>query len=178
MSFDLQPTLIGPTLTASPTTQDDWAQLFAAAADPAIWELHPSPDRWKEPVFREFFTDGLASGGMLTVRHTASGAVIGSSRYSTAFAEPGEVEIGWTFLSRAHWGGAANRELKDLMLTHAFASFATVVFYVGENNARSRRAVEKLGGHLLDRPAHPDRANHVIYAIGRADFHRLIEPPA
>jgi len=165
MTFDPQPTLTGPTLTVSPTTPDDWEPLFAAAADPLIWELHPSPDRWKEPVFREFFADGLASGGMLTVRHAPTGAAIGSSRFSTAFAEPGEVEIGWTFLSRTHWGGAANRELKHLMLTHAFDSFATVIFCVGENNARSRRAVEKLGGQLLERPAHPARPDHVTYAI-------------
>ena len=81
-----------------------------------------------------------------------------------------EIEIGWTFLSRAHWGGATNREMKHLMLTHAFASLETVIFCVGERNGRSRRAVEKLGGRLLDRAAHAARPDHVTYAIRRADF--------
>ena len=175
MTFDSQPTLTGPTLTLSPTTQDDWARLFAVAADPLIWEVHPSSDRWQEGVFRTFFEDGLASGGMLTARQAASEAVIGSSRFSTAFAEAGEVEIGWTFLSRTHWGGATNREMKHLMLTHAFASFATVIFRIGATNVRSRRAVEKIGGRLLDRPADAARPGHVVYAIQRADFHGLIE---
>jgi RimJ/RimL family protein N-acetyltransferase len=169
-AFDPQPTLTGPTLTLSPTSHDDWDLLFAVAADPLIWEVHPSPDRWREHVFREFFADGMASGGMLTARDTASGEVVGSSRFSTAFAEAGEVEIGWTFLSRAHWGGATNREMKHLMLTHAFASLETVIFCVGERNGRSRRAVEKLGGRLLDRAAHAARPDHVTYAIRRADF--------
>lgn len=175
--FDSQPTLTGPTLTIRATTPGDWSELFAVASDPLVWEVHPSRDRWQEPVFREFFSDGLASEGMLTVRETASGSVIGSSRFSTEFAEAGELEIGWTFLARAHWGGTANREMKHLMITHAFDSFGTVIFYVGADNARSRRAVEKIGGRLITRPAHPSRPNHVVYAIGRDDFHGLIQPP-
>jgi RimJ/RimL family protein N-acetyltransferase len=172
--FDFQPTLTGPTINLRGTTSDDRAELFAVASDPAIWELHPSRDRWQEPVFEEFFQDGLASGGMLTVRESSTGAVIGSSRFSTGFVQEGEVEIGWTFLSRTHWGGATNREMKHLMLTHAFASFPTVVFWVGRDNIRSRRAVEKIGGSLLDR-AREDRASHVAYALDRERFHGLIE---
>ena len=173
--FDFQPTLTGPTLTLSGTTPSDLADLLSVASDRSIWELHPSPDRWQEPVFEQFFAEGLASGGMLTVRQTASGAVIGSSRFSTEYAENGEVEIGWTFLSRSHWGGATNREMKHLMLTHAFDSFPTVIFCVGQDNARSRRAVEKIGGRLLDRPAHDKRPDHVTYAIDRDQFPGLID---
>ena len=173
----MQPTLTGPTLTLSPTTPNDWGELFAVAADRLVWEVHPSADRWQEQVFREFFAEGLASGGMLTARHTASGAVIGSSRFSTESTEDGEIEIGWTFLSRAHWGGATNREMKHLMLTHAFGFLGTVIFRVGENNGRSRRAVEKIGGHLVDRPAPDSRPDHVTYAIRRDDFDGLVELP-
>lgn len=173
--FDPQPTLTGPTIASSPAVEADWVELFAVAADPLVWELHPSPDRWREDVFRQFFSEGLASGGMLTARDTASGAVIGSSRFSTEFAEDGEVEIGWTFLARAHWGGSTNREMKHLMLTHAFDEFGTVIFYVGENNGRSRRAVEKIGSRLIDRPAHHGRPGHVIYAMQRDDFHGLLQ---
>jgi RimJ/RimL family protein N-acetyltransferase len=176
--FDPQPTLTGPTLTMSPAVPDDWAELFAVGVDPLVWEAHPSSDRWREDVFRQFFSDGLASGGMLIARHAASGAVIGSSRFSTEFAEDGEVEIGWTFLSRAHWGGSTNREMKHLMLMHAFDTFGTVIFCVGDNNVRSRRAVEKIGGRLVERPAHDARPDHVTYAIRREDFHGLIDPPS
>jgi N-acetyltransferase len=57
----------------------------------------------------------------------------------------GEVEIGWTFLARSHWGGTYNRELKDLMLAHAFRFVRNVVFLIGPDNLRSQRAVEKIG---------------------------------
>ena len=35
---------------------------------------------------------------------------------------------------RSHWGDATNREVKRLMLEHAFTFVDTVVFWVGEQN--------------------------------------------
>lgn len=168
--FDAQPTLHGATVTLSPLRAGDWDALFAVAADPLIWEVHPAHDRWQEPVFRRFFADAMASGGCLVVRDRATGAVIGSSRYDRSRVEPGEVEIGWTFLARAYWGGATNREIKTLMIDHALNWFDTVVFYVGATNLRSRRAMEKIGGELLPgRTIDFDMAgvptSHVVYAI-------------
>ncbi len=165
-----QPTLTGASVTLSPLVPDDWDALFAVAADPLIWEVHPAHDRWQEPVFRRFFGDALASGGCLVIRDNATGAVIGSSRYDRTRVEPGEVEIGWTFLARAYWGGATNREIKTLMIAHALRSFDAAVFYVGAGNIRSRRAMEKIGGELLvDRVPVFDMAGvptpHVVYAI-------------
>lgn len=170
MPFDPQPTIVGASVSVSPLHPDDWAALFAVAADPLIWEVHPAHDRWQELVFRRFFADALASGGGLVIRDRASGAVIGSSRYDRTRVEPGEVEIGWTFLARAYWGGATNREVKTLMVAHALRSFDAAVFYVGEANIRSRRAMEKIGGVLLaGRTLDFDMAGvptpHVVYAI-------------
>lgn len=169
-AFDPQPTLVGPTVTLSPLLPDDFDALFAVAADPLIWEVHPAHDRWQEPVFRRFFADALDSGGGLIIRNNATGAVIGSSRYDRTRVEPGEVEIGWTFLARAYWGGATNREIKTLMVGHALRWFDSVIFMVGETNIRSRRAMEKIGGELSPgrRPVF-DMAGvpsaHVVYSI-------------
>ena len=110
--MDRQPHLSGELIELRPATPDDFDALFAVASDPLIWEVHPAHDRWQEPVFRKFFDDGLASGGMLVATDRATGAVIGSSRYGLERAEPGEVEIGWTFLARSHWGGRYNGEMK------------------------------------------------------------------
>ncbi|MGH7490668.1 MAG: GNAT family N-acetyltransferase, partial [bacterium] len=55
------------------------------------------------------------------------------------------VEIGWTFLTRSHWGGEYNREMKRLMLAHAFRFVRRVVFLIHPQNVRSQRSVEKLG---------------------------------
>ncbi len=170
MNANLQPALDGPTIVCTPTVAEDWTALFAVAADPLIWAVHPAHDRWQEPVFRAYFAAALACGGGLTIRERATGRVIGASRYDTARAHTGEVEIGWTFLARDHWGGATNRELKQLMVGHALRFFDAAIFLVGEHNFRSRRAMEKIGGVLTDRSfaapmAEGLMSRHVIYRI-------------
>jgi RimJ/RimL family protein N-acetyltransferase len=52
--------------------------------------------------------------------------------------------------ARSHWGGAANAEMKRLMLRQAFTDVQEVLFTVAERNVRSRRAVEKLGAELAE----------------------------
>lgn len=172
--MDLPPTLTGKRIMLRPLREGDYDPLYAVASDPAIWAGHPAHDRHEPAVFRAFFDDAMASGGALIAIDRASSEIIGSSRYDFARAEPGEVEIGWTFLARACWGGAVNREMKRLMLAHAFASVGTVVFLVGETNGRSRRAMEKIGGRLTDRTHRAVVAGreivHVIYAIEAVDF--------
>ena len=76
--------------------------------------------------------------------------LIGSSRYYGYEPERSEIEIGWTFIVRSHWGGAANREVKCLMLDHAFTFVDTVIFWVGEKNWRSQGAMTKIGGVLRE----------------------------
>jgi RimJ/RimL family protein N-acetyltransferase len=173
--LDRQPTLEGERLKLRPLRAGDWEALYAVAADPEIWALHPMHDRWREPVFREFFDDAIAKGGALAVIDKESGAIIGSSRFQNYDpADGGSVEIGWTFLARSHWGGATNRELKGLMLRHALASVERAVFRIGENNWRSRRAMEKIGGRLTDRTERLEQPMgpvvHVIYEIDRESF--------
>ncbi len=167
--MDRQPVLEGERLLLRPLRPDDWSALFAVASDPLIWEVHPVPDRWQEPVFRAFFTDALDQGGAMAIVDKQSGAIIGSSRWQGHDAEKSIVEIGWTFLARCHWGGSCNRELKRLMLTHALVWVETVAFCVGENNFRSRRAMEKIGGRLTDRAEVREmagsRQGYVVYEI-------------
>lgn len=174
MSVALQPTLAGAIVALRPVVAADWDALYAVASDPLIWAGHPMRDRWQEAVFRRFFDEALASGGGLVATDAASGAVIGFSRYDRERVEPGEVEIGWTFLARSHWGGAANADMKRLMIAHALRHFDRALFLVGETNLRSRRAMEKIGGRLTDRTYDADLPHgvvrHVIYAIDRADF--------
>ena len=169
--IDRQPTLTGERVALRPLRGDDWDALFAVAADPAIWAGHPAHDRWQEAVFRPFFDDGVASGGALAIVDRATGATIGSSRYGEYDADRDRIEIGWTFLSRDHWGGATNGEVKRLMIDHAFAGVPRVVFWVGEDNVRSRRALEKIGAtptdETEDRPMATGIVRHLVYAIAR-----------
>lgn len=146
MAFELQPTLQGELVQLRPLKPDDFEVLFAVAADPLIWEQHPINNRWHEPVFKEFFANALASGGALIALDAHDGRVIGSSRFNGYDSDRREIEIGWTFLARSHWGGSYNREMKQLMLHHAFQFVDSVIFVIGPNNLRSQRAVEKIGG--------------------------------
>ena len=146
MSFDLQPHLKGKLLELRPLAPGDWDELFAVASDSLIWEQHPERDRYKEDVFKIFFSEALESCGAFVIIDKKNQQIIGSTRFFGYDPEKSEIEIGWTFLARKYWGGRYNRELKQLMLDHAFKFVENVIFYVGENNIRSQKATEKVGG--------------------------------
>src|ERR1700747_1813564 len=145
MSFDLQPHLKGELIELRPLTAEDWGDLFAVASDPLIWQQHPENDRYKEEVFKIFFKDALESGGAFVVIDMKDKQIIGSTRFHGYDPEKSEIEIGWTFLARKYWGGRYNREMKELLLNHAFKVVENVVVFVGEKNFRSQKAMEKLG---------------------------------
>ncbi len=110
---NLQPTLIGARVIVRPVVAADWTGMFAAAADPKIWEVHPESDRYQEAVFRTYFDGALACKS-------------------------------------------------------AFTFVETVVFWVGETNIRSRRAMEKIGAALRPGVQHRDIAGedpYVVYEI-------------
>ena len=149
-TFELQPYLSGDLVEVRPLSAEDWADLFAVASDPLIWEQHPAHDRYKEEVFRVFFREALESGGAFAVIDRRTQKIIGSSRYCQFEPEKREIEIGWTFLARSYWGGKYNAELKHLMLDHAFKFVERVVFVIGATNFRSQKAVEKIGAVLAE----------------------------
>ncbi len=145
MTFDLQPHLRGELIELRPLAPEDWNDLFAVASDPLIWEQHPETDRYKEDVFKVFFREALQCAGAFVVIDRKSQQIIGSTRYYGYDPDKSEIEIGWTFLARKYWGGRYNREMKQLMLNQAFKFVENVVFFVGEKNFRSQKAMEKIG---------------------------------
>ncbi len=167
MPFDLQPILKGELLQLRPLRPEDWDDLYAVASDPLIWEQHPVKDRYKEEVFKGFFREAMESGGALIAIDCKTGDVIGSSRFHGYDADKSEIEIGWTFLARSHWGGVYNKEMKQLMLRHAFGFVNSVIFLVGPRNFRSQRAVEKLGAvRVASRPrADGSGQDSLVYQI-------------
>ena len=165
MSFDLQPTLRGELLVLRPLRTEDFHDLYAVASDPLIWEQHPDSDRHKEDVFREFFREAQDSGGALVAIDAKDGRVIGSSRFYGYDERRSEIEIGWTFLARAYWGGIYNKEMKALMLRHAFRFVNSVVFLVGPQNLRSQRAMEKIGGVRAGSRRNANGRESVVYEI-------------
>jgi hypothetical protein len=84
-------------------------------------------------------------------------------------------------LEREFWGGTYNRELKQLMLEHAFRFVDRVVFVVGEQNFRSQKALAKIGASFLKKVQLPavdgTMKTNLVFAI-TAKSYRVIPPAA
>lgn len=170
--MELQPVLEGARLRLRPLKPADFDALYAAASDPLIWEQHPASNRHQRPIFEAFFDAALKSRGAFAIVDKRSNEIIGTSRYYDLDLKERRVGIGFTFLTREYWGGDYNRELKFMMLDHAFQSMRSAIFHVGANNRRSRKAMEKIGAKIvarLDR-VRPDGVPDptVIFEIRRA----------
>ena len=165
MSLDLQPILRGGRVWLRPQREDDLEALYAVASDPSLWAQHPQPNRWQRPVFEGIFREGMASGGALVAIDPGTQAVIGGTRYYDVDVAAEAVTIGYTFIARAHWGSGVNDEMKRLMVDHAFTWAKTVWFYVGVDNLRSRRAVEKLGAVYSHDAPRGEGTMHAFYRL-------------
>ena len=175
--MDPQPTLEGERLLLRPLCEADRKALYAVARDPLLWAEHPDRERWREEMFAAHFEELLKRGGSLAVIDKTSGAVIGVSRYQYGSPEDGgTIEIGSTFLARSHWGGPTNREMKRLLLGHALRFVKRVEFWAWQDNARSCRALEKIGARRLDRIEQVEVGGklfpHVVFEMTSADFER------
>ena len=146
MDFNLQPILEDDVLLIRPLAEEDFQDLFTVASDPLIWEQHQNKNRFTIDAFTDFFKEGIASKGALAILDKHSKRIIGSSRYKMIPETEGVVEIGWSFLARAFWGGSYNKRFKKLMINYALQYGKHVVFYVNSGNFRSQKAMEKLGG--------------------------------
>lgn len=170
MTFDFQPHLAGSLVEVRPLREADFDDLYAVAADQLLWQQHPARDRYREDVFARYFQEALASGGAVIIAASDTHSTIGASRYHGYSEERSEVEIGWTFLARSHWGGRYNAALKRLMLDHAFRFVQSVIFRVDSENFRSQRAVEKLGGARVGTSPDADGRESVVYRVAARDW--------
>ena len=149
-NFDLQPYLFDDLIEMLPLKENDFDELFKAAADPLLWEQHPNKDRYKKEVFRNFFKGAMESGGAFIVKDKKTMKVIGSSRFYDYNKEENSVSVGYTFISRDCWGKSFNPKMKKLMLDHAFEFVDKVYFHIGKDNIRSQKAIIKTGAVKVD----------------------------
>jgi len=172
--MELQPRIRNQLIRLEPLKPEDFEPLYAVASDPLVWEQHPSKERYRREVFEKFFKGAIESGGAFQVFDGTNGELIGSSRYYDFDAAKRLVCIGYTFIARSRWGGQFNRALKTLMLDHAFQFVDRVIFHVGVDNWRSRKAMEKIGGVFVgEEPVayvgEPSRPN-AVFKIDAADW--------
>jgi RimJ/RimL family protein N-acetyltransferase len=76
------------------------------------------------------------------------GVPAGSTRYLNVEPTHKRLEIGWTWLERAHWGTGANVEAKYLLMRRAFEEWGAmrVEFKTDARNLRVRGALLGVGG--------------------------------
>lgn len=177
--FIWQPTLKDENILLRPLLQNDFEELYKVASDPLIWEQHPNRDRYKKEVFQNYFNGAMESGGAFAVYDVPSGELMGSTRFYNYDASEKKVLIGYTFIARKFWGGVYNRAMKRLMMDYAFQYVDKVIYHIGANNMRSRKAMEKLGGKLVGSESiayYGEKANeNCVYQINKEDWTRLRE---
>ncbi|CAI8801704.1 GNAT family N-acetyltransferase [Pseudomonas sp. IT-232MI5] len=177
--FDCQPALYGSTLKLRALIASDFETLFLAASDPLIWTGHPASDRYERQVFEAYFAARLATRKALAVIDIETAQIVGMSSYYIPPDQPESIAIGYTFLVREKWGGDANRELKRLMLEHAFKVYDTVYFHIGPANLRSQKALLKIGaGHLYDAELNLSGAPALCKCYGLSRAQWLANPKA
>ena len=143
--FSLQPVLETNAIKLLPLQTGDFAELYAVAADPRIWEQHPNKNRWQQPAFTTFFEGAMQSNGAFKIVDKATGATLGSTRLYDYDAQDNSILIGYTFYGTPSWGKGINLAVKVLLLEYVFEFVETVRFHIGADNVRSQIAIQRLG---------------------------------
>jgi len=122
------------------------------AADPGIF-THTAghPDEWSVAGFEREIASVLALPNVVAFAliNEATGKAIGRSTYMDIRAEHRGLEVGRTWIGRAHHGTVVNPEMKLLMLRHAFETLSPtairVQLFTSGTNIHSQTAIAKLG---------------------------------
>jgi ribosomal-protein-alanine N-acetyltransferase len=151
--------LTGQTLTLRYAEPADADALFALASDPEVtrwfsWGPYTSVDEPRAYIERlagerergERLDFVIATGGTRLAAEPPCTAVAGVTGLSELSRRDRRAMVG-TWLGREHWGSGANAESKALILHLAFevCGLERVGAYSNPDNARSTRALEKLG---------------------------------
>jgi len=149
-----------------PLARVDVPALRALAAGPRgtfEWALVPAPEQVERYV-ESALAQMVRRAAVVFVICLPSGEVVGCTRLfdlqrwewpEGKDPRPGQdvldaAEIGYTWLAERAQRTAVNTEAKLLLLRHAFGTWRCfqVTLKTDERNARSRRAIERLGAHL------------------------------
>lgn len=171
---------MGRLVRLDPMTVGDAEALFAVGDSELFRYIPHRAAEWSLEAFRRYLVELMAIPDrvMLTTRLTANGEAIGSSGFLEIRPEHRGLEIGHTWIASAHQGGAANPEMKLLMLRHAFETLGAIRVQLRTDgrNTHSQRAIEKLGavreGVLRQHIVMPDGyvRDTVMYSITEEEW--------
>jgi N-acetyltransferase len=185
--------LRGPTVTLRPLSDADAADLSAAGAESrAPYAYTRVPDGLEDARrYIEFALTERDAGRRLPFAIVWGERIVGSTSYldiqqwrwpagspQQRADEPDAVEIGATWLAASAQRTRCNTEAKYLLLGHAFDVWRVhrVCLKTDERNAKSRRAIERLGAvfegvRRSDMPAQDGSVrSSAYYSIVRAEW--------
>ena len=183
-SFDPKPVVLtGRHVRLEPLAAMHAAALFAAGRDPEVHRYLLDEPPATEADVAATIAAALAAAAAGTqvpfvILHLASGRVAGTTRYLDLRRDHRALEIGYTWLAPEFQRTAVNTEAKYLLLRHAFETLGAVRVQLktDERNARSRRAIERLGarfeGILRNYQTRADGfvRNTALFALTDADW--------
>jgi len=149
------PALHGRLVRLEPLTRAHAPDLaLAVAEDRSSFGLTvvPTADKVGDYLADQFGRDGLTPFAQIRV---SDGRAVGCTSYWYPRTWPGRaelaaIEVGWTWLASSAQGTGINTEAKYLLFAHAFEVLGVtrVDLKTDARNARSRRAIEKLGARF------------------------------
>ncbi|MES2646856.1 MAG: GNAT family N-acetyltransferase [Bacteroidota bacterium] len=145
-------TLTGNTVDLISLGADHFLPLQAIAKEKRIWEFYPY-DGSNSETFRNIFKSSIIERDIgnqfpFAIFHKKLNRIIGSTRFMDIQPKHRKLEIGTTWLHPDYWATEVNLECKLLLLQYCFEVLLTVRVQLktDENNLRSRKAIEKIGG--------------------------------
>jgi len=175
-------TLKGKHATLEPLAREHEDALRRAAADGELWRLWytsvPAPDRTAAYIDAALEIRDKLGGMPFVVRASASGEVVGCTRYFHVDAPNRRLEIGYTWYAKRAQRTAINTECKILLLSHAFEALncIAVEFRTHWFNHASREAIARLGakqdGVLRNHQLSPDGSyrDTVVFSIIESEW--------
>lgn len=147
------PTILkGNIVELVPLEEKHFDELYLAASDAELWKFIPSDCSVKEKFISTYRT-ALAEREKgnhypFVIVHKPTNKLIGSTRLFDMSEADRKLEIGWTWIVKEFWGTKVNFECKLLLLTFCFEVLKVirVQLKTDQNNLRSRKAIEKIGG--------------------------------
>ena len=146
--------LDGQTVKLISLEKEHFSELENLAKDKKIWEFYPLDGTSSEKFLSAFELAliEMKNGTQFAfvIFHKEENKIIGSTRYLDIQNKHKKLEIGWTWLHPNYWATDVNLECKLLLLTHCFEELKTsrVQLKTDENNLRSRKAIQKIGGEF------------------------------
>jgi N-acetyltransferase len=143
--------LTGQFVTLEPLRTHHVPDLQAAVLDGEPHKLWfakvPSPDEMPAYVAQAMTAAAKLGHVAFAVRHHASHAIVGTTRFYQVEADHRRVALGYTWYAQSVRRTAVNTECKYLMLQHAFDTHQAIAVELQTHffNHASRAAIERLG---------------------------------